>query len=73
MRRLAVVAAGLAVLALLWALFQPFAGHGGEAVRVTIPKQAGVGRIGDILDQRGVVPSSMPASWFASQAAPSPS
>ena len=27
-----------------WALFQPFAGDGGDPVRVTIPKEAGVGR-----------------------------
>jgi len=59
LRRLAAVAAGLAALALIWALFQPLAGHGGEPVQVTIPKQAGVSRIGDILDQRGVVPSGL--------------
>ncbi len=57
LRRLAVVAAGLAVLAFLWALFQPLAGDGGDPVRVTIPKQAGVSKIGDILDREGVVPS----------------
>ena len=38
LRRLAVAAAGLAVLAFLWALFQPFAGDGGDRVRVTIPE-----------------------------------
>ena len=40
MRRLAVVAAGLAALALLWSVFQPFAGKGGGPVSVTIPKDA---------------------------------
>jgi UPF0755 protein len=59
LRRLAVAAAGVAALAFLWALFQPFAGSGGDPVRVTIPKQAGVGKIGDILDQKGVVPSGL--------------
>ena len=57
LRRLSVVAAGVAALAFLWALFQPFAGEGGDRVRVTIPKDAGVGKIGDILDRDGVVPS----------------
>jgi UPF0755 protein len=59
LRRLAVAAAGLAALAFLWALFQPFAGDGGDSVRVTIPKQAGVSEIGDTLEREGVVPSSM--------------
>ncbi len=58
LRRLAVAAAGLAALAFVWALFQPFAGNGGDRVRVTIPKQAGVSEIGDTLDREGVVPSS---------------
>ena len=31
------------MLAFLWALFQPFAGDGGDPVRVTIPKEAGRG------------------------------
>jgi UPF0755 protein len=56
-RRLAVVAAGIAVLAFALALFQPFAGDGGDPVRVTIPQEAGVGEIGDILDRAGVVQS----------------
>jgi UPF0755 protein len=59
LRRLAVVAAGIALLAFLWALVQPFAPEGGDAVQVTIPRDAGVGDIGDILDRRGVVPSGM--------------
>jgi len=58
LRRLAAVAAGIAVLAFLWALFQPLAGSGGDPVRVTIPSDAGVSQIGDILDREGVVPSS---------------
>jgi UPF0755 protein len=58
LRRLARLAAGLAVLTFLWALFQPFAGDGGDRVRVTIPKDVGVSRIGDILDREKVVPSS---------------
>jgi UPF0755 protein len=57
LRRLAWLAAGLAVSSFLWALFQPFAGDGGDRVSVTIPKDAGVSRIGDILDRERVVPS----------------
>jgi UPF0755 protein len=57
LRRLAVAAAALAVLVFGWALFQPFAGEGGDRVRVTIPKNAGVSEIGDVLDREGVVPS----------------
>jgi peptidoglycan lytic transglycosylase G len=58
LRRLAVAATALAALIFLWALFQPFAGDGGDRVRVTIPKQAGVSQIGDVLDDAGVVQSS---------------
>jgi UPF0755 protein len=54
-RRLAGVALALAAIAFLWALFQPFAGDGGDRVRVVIPKEAGVGEIADILADRGVV------------------
>jgi UPF0755 protein len=57
-RRLARLAIGLAALTFLWALFQPFAGAGGDRVRIMIPKDAGVSRIGDILDREDVVPSS---------------
>jgi UPF0755 protein len=57
LRRLAVAAVGIAALAFVWALFQPLAGNGGDPVRVTIPKDAGVSEIGDILDREGVVPS----------------
>jgi UPF0755 protein len=54
-RRIATAALALAALALVWALFQPFAGDGGDRVRVQIPKDAGVGQIADILAQRGIV------------------
>lgn len=57
LRRLAVAAVAVAAAAFLWALFQPFAGGGGDPVRVVIPKDAGVSKIGDILDSRNVVPS----------------
>ncbi len=59
MLRLAVAAVGLTLVALVWAMFQPFAGSGGERVAVTIPRDAGVGKIGDILSQKGVVPSGL--------------
>jgi UPF0755 protein len=58
LRRLAIAAVAIAAAAFLWALFQPFAGGGGDPVRVVIPKDAGVSKIGDILDSRNVVPSS---------------
>jgi UPF0755 protein len=51
----------LAVIAVGWflvSLFQPFKGDGGDQVRVVIPKGAGVGDIGDLLEMRGVVSSS---------------
>jgi uncharacterized YceG family protein len=54
-RRVAVAALALAAVAALVALFQPFAGDGGDRVRVTIPKEAGVGEIADLLDRRGIV------------------
>jgi UPF0755 protein len=54
-RRVALAALALAGVAFLWALFQPFAGDGGDRVRVQIPKQAGVGEIAEILHERGVV------------------
>jgi peptidoglycan lytic transglycosylase G len=56
-RRLAVAALALCAIAFTWALFQPFEGSGGDRVRVTIPRQAGVSRIGELLDREGVVPS----------------
>lgn len=57
LRRTALAGLVLAAFALLWATFQPFAGDGGERVRVVIPKSAGAAEIGDILDREGVVPS----------------
>ena len=58
-RRLAVAALALLALAGLVAVFQPFAGDGGDAVRVEIPKEAGVGEIADLLAERGVVSSAL--------------
>ena len=52
---------GAAALLLVWflvSLFQPFAGHGQGRVLVGVPKGAGVGEIGDLLERRGVVPNS---------------
>jgi peptidoglycan lytic transglycosylase G len=57
-RKLGLAAAGLAALALLWALFQPLAGDGGDRVRVVIPRGTSAGEIGEILDRAGVVPSA---------------
>jgi UPF0755 protein len=45
-------------IAFLFALFQPLAGDGGDVVRVTVPKQAGVGDIADLLASEGVVSSA---------------
>ena len=58
LRRAAAAAAVLALLAFGWALFQPFAGDGGDRVSVTIPKQASLGEIADLLDREKVVPSA---------------
>lgn len=55
------VLAVLVGLFLLWSayeLFQPFHGDGTGRVQVTIPKGAGVGEIGDLLDRRGVIENS---------------
>jgi len=57
-RRLAVAALALLAIAALAALFQPFAGDGGDPVRVEIPKEAGVGEIADLLHEQGVVSSA---------------
>ena len=54
-RRLVVLALALAAVAFLVALFQPFAGKGGDPVRVTIQRDSGVGTIADTLDQAGVI------------------
>jgi UPF0755 protein len=58
LRRAAAAAVALAVLAFVWATFQPFAGDGGNPVRILIPERAGVGEIGELLDREGVVPSA---------------
>jgi uncharacterized YceG family protein len=57
LRRLALAALALMVLAAMVAVFQPFAGEGGDTVRVAVPREAGVGDIADLLEQRGVVPN----------------
>jgi UPF0755 protein len=60
-RALPVAIVALALGLLLWfvlSLFQPFAGDGHGRVTVRVPKGAGVGDIGDLLERRGVVSSS---------------
>jgi uncharacterized YceG family protein len=57
LRRAAAAAVALALLALVWATFQPLAGDGGKPLRIVIPRDASAGEIGDILDRAGVVPS----------------
>jgi peptidoglycan lytic transglycosylase G len=54
-RRVAVLAAAVAFVAFLLALFQPFAGDGGERVRVAIPRDSSLGTIADTLDEAGVI------------------
>ena len=40
-------------------LFQPFGGDGeGQPVRVVVPRGVGVGEIGDLLEERGIISSS---------------
>ena len=55
LRRIVFAGLALAAFVFLLALFQPFAGDGGDPVRVAIAKDASVGEIADILDERGVV------------------
>jgi UPF0755 protein len=60
-RRLAALGALGALLVTGWflvSLFQPLKGGGEGEVEMTIPSGAGVGEIGDLLEQRGVVSSS---------------
>jgi uncharacterized YceG family protein len=57
-RRIVLGALAIGALVFLLALFQPFKGDGGERVRVTIPKEAGVGEIADILADRDVISSA---------------
>jgi UPF0755 protein len=51
-------AVAVAVAWLLLSLFQPLQGDGEGEVRVLIPSGAGVGEIGDLLEEHGVVSSS---------------
>ncbi|HVE69443.1 MAG TPA: endolytic transglycosylase MltG [Solirubrobacteraceae bacterium] len=55
---LAAVVAILAVGFFALQLFQPLHGDGGDSVRVSIPRGAGVSQAGDILAERGVVSSA---------------
>ncbi len=57
-RRAAALVVLVAVLAVLWLAFkvyQPFHGDGSGAVEVVIPAGADVGKIADVLEQRGVI------------------
>lgn len=58
MSRIGLAAAALAVLAFLWALFQPLAGDGTDRVRVVIPPRTSASEIGEILDRTRVIPSA---------------
>ena len=52
--------AGLLGLVFLTALFQPFTGEGeGQTVAIEVPAGAGVGEIGDLLAEEGVISSSL--------------
>jgi UPF0755 protein len=51
-------AIALALVVFAWALFQPLAGDGGDAVRVVIPKDGSVAQIADLLDEAGVIESA---------------
>ncbi|MGA1213707.1 MAG: endolytic transglycosylase MltG [Solirubrobacterales bacterium] len=56
----AVVVGVVVVIGFLAALFQPFGGSGsGEPFRVKVPSGAGVGEIGSLLADRGVIDSSL--------------
>jgi len=55
-----VIALATTVLVALWflvSLFQPFSGEGEGLVGVVIPQGAGVGEIGDVLEEKGVISS----------------
>jgi len=61
---IAAILTGLALTVGAWfllSLFQPFKGDGSGEVAVTIPRGAGVGEIGDLLEDKGVISS---ASFF---------
>ena len=58
---IASIAGGVAILIAVWflfSLFQPFKGDGSGEVAVTIPSGSGVGAIGDLLEEEGVIASS---------------
>ena len=60
-RRLLAAAVIVGLLILGWLVvgfWSPFAGDGGDPVRVRVPQGAGVQQIADILDERGVVASA---------------
>ena len=51
----------LAVVGVAWflvSLFQPFAGDGGERVRVVVPRGSSLEQIAELLESAGVVSSS---------------
>lgn len=61
MRWLAAALVLAVVVAACWfaiALIQPFHGEGGERVNVAIPDGAGIGEIGDLLEEHGVIADS---------------
>jgi UPF0755 protein len=56
------VGAALGAVVVIWflfALFQPFHGDGSGRVVVTVPKGSSISEVGDLLDEKGVVSSSM--------------
>jgi peptidoglycan lytic transglycosylase G len=56
------VVAALGAVVVIWflfALFQPFHGDGSGRVVVTVPKGSSISEVGDLLDEKGVVSSSM--------------
>jgi UPF0755 protein len=59
LRRWVLLATALLVAAFLWALWQPFAGDGGDPVSVAIPSGASLAEIADQLDRSGVVSSGL--------------
>jgi UPF0755 protein len=56
--RLVAVLVALVAVWFLVSLFQPFHGDGSGRVVVQVPKGSGVGEVGDLLDQRGVISNS---------------
>ena len=61
-RLIPLAAAAIAGVVMVWflvSLFQPFAGEGEGSVVVTIPAGSGVAEISDLLEEKGVVASSL--------------